>query len=234
MPGQATWIHSQEPNELVAVKTVPFVPDNIDLESELSIMNRVKCQKVDNLVHVKAIYFFEDHSLPSPQSSAPKQSLMGIVMRWFEDGSLRDRLVRTQSHKRSCDHLGWKDKLQLALDVCNGLGKLHEMALLHRDVKSDNVLLKMENGRLKGECCDDAFMPVTASNVATHARLRLSVRLRHLRLQRECKCSQTERVRDAREALWATVSPPHSPHFSFGTLIFCAPELFVKDEGPSK
>ncbi len=184
------------------MKAVPFVPDNIDLESELSIMNRVKCQKVDNLVHVKAIYFFDDHSLPSPQPSVLKRSLMGIVMRWFEDGSLRERLVRTQSHKRSSDYLGWSDKLQLALDVCNGLGKLHEMSLLHRDVKSDNVLLKMENGRLKGECCVDAFMPVTASKVATlDARFRLSVRLRHLCVQRECKCSQTERVCDMRGAL---------------------------------
>jgi serine/threonine protein kinase len=132
------------------VKTVPFLPDDIDLESELSIMNKVKSQKVDNLVHVRAIYFLTDHSMPSKQASAPKQSRMGIVMDWFEDGSLRSRLVRTQFHKRSSDCLRWTDKLQLVLDVCNGLGKLHEMNVLHRDVKSDNVLLKMVDGVLRG------------------------------------------------------------------------------------
>lgn len=182
---QATWIHAQDANELVAVKTVPFVPDDIDLESELSIMNKVKYERVDNLVHVKAIYFFEDHSSPTRQ-----QSRMGIVMRWFEDGSLRDRLVRTQPHKRSSESLSWGDKLQLALDVCNGLGKLHEMSLLHRDVKSDNVLLKMENGRLKGEWFDR-----TCLSVAINALCRLPVRLWHLCVERECKCSQAERVR---------------------------------------
>jgi serine/threonine protein kinase len=140
------------------VKVVRFLPDDIDLESELSIMNKVKYEKVDNLVHVKAIYFFEDHSLLSLTASAarskklaPKQSRMGIVMDWFQDGSLRTRLSVTQPHKQSSQFLPWKDKLQLALDVCNGLGKLHEMHLLHRDVKSDNVLLKMVDGRLKGE-----------------------------------------------------------------------------------
>jgi serine/threonine protein kinase len=167
------------------VKTVPFVPDDIDLESELSIMNKVKYERVDNLVHVKAIYFFEDHSMPSRQ-----QSRMGIVMRWFEDGSLRDRLVRTQHHKHSSESLSWGDKLQLALDVCNGLGKLHEMALLHRDVKSDNVLLKMENGRLKGEWFDRS-----CSSAASNALRRFPVRLRHLCVERERKCSQAERVR---------------------------------------
>jgi len=164
---------------------VPFLPDDIDLESELSIMNKVKYAKVDNLVHVRAIYFFEDHSLPSRQSSAPKQSRMGIVMNWFEDGSLRSRLLRTQPHKRSSECLHWTDKMQLALDVCNGLGKLHEMALLHRDVKSDNVLLKMVDGRLKGKslkstpriclCISSLKSHVTrhTSQVTRHARLRL-------------------------------------------------------------
>ncbi len=141
------------------MKVVRFLPDDIDLESELSIMNKVKYEKVDNLVHVKAIYFFEDHSLLSLAASTarfsktltPKQSRMGIVMDWFQDGSLRTRLSNSQPHKQSSQFLPWKDKLQLALDVCNGLGKLHDMHLLHRDVKSDNVLLKMVDGRLKGE-----------------------------------------------------------------------------------
>ena len=151
---QATWIHAQEPNELVAVKIVPFLPDNNEeLEAELSIMNKVKNGNVENLVHIKALYFTEDHSLPSKQASPLKQSRMGIVMNWYEDGSLRSLLHRTQHHKRPSMCLNWTDKLQLALDVCNGLGKLHEMALLHRDVKADNVLLRKVDGCYRGKRC---------------------------------------------------------------------------------
>ena len=164
---QATWIHAQEPNELVAVKIVPFLPDNNEeLEAELSIMNKVKNGNVENLVHIKALYFTEDHNyidsilvlyklhpLPSKQASPLKQSRMGIVMNWYEEGSLRMLLHRTQHHKRPSMCLNWTDKLQLALDVCNGLGKLHEMALLHRDVKADNVLLRKVDGCYRGKRC---------------------------------------------------------------------------------
>jgi serine/threonine protein kinase len=140
----------------VAVKIVPFDPDNEELEAELSIMNKVKDGKVENLVHVKAIYFFEKQIPASKQGLSPQQSQMGIVMNWYEDGSLRSLLTRSQPHKMSSVCLNWNDKLQLALDVCNGLDKLHEMHLLHRDVKADNVLLKkQEDGRVRGTLCLD-------------------------------------------------------------------------------
>ena len=128
------------------MKIVPFHPDNEELEAELSIMNKVKVGQVENLVHVKAIYFFEKHIPPSKPGRSPHQSQMGIVMNWYEDGSLRSLL-----HKMPSVCLNWNDKLQLALDVCNGLDKLHEMHLLHRDVKADNVLLKQQDGRVRGK-----------------------------------------------------------------------------------
>jgi hypothetical protein len=148
---QATWIHAQEVNELVAVKIVPFHPDDEDLEAELSIMNKVKDGKVENLVHVKALYFFEKQSPSIIPGRSSHQSHMGIVMNWYKDGSLRAMLLRHQSHNRTSVCLDWNVKLQLALDVCNGLDKLHEMHLLHRDVKADNVLLKESDGRLRGK-----------------------------------------------------------------------------------
>jgi serine/threonine protein kinase len=114
-------------------------------------MNKVKQGEYDNLVHVRALYFFEDHSWHCQPAGAIKQSRMGIVMNWYKDGSLRTLLNQTQHHMRGSARLSWTDKLQLAIDVCVGLGKLHDMALLHRDVKADNVLLKkMEDGRMRG------------------------------------------------------------------------------------
>jgi serine/threonine protein kinase len=138
----------------VAVKIVPFLPDNNEeLETELSIMNKAKDANLENLVHIKALYFTEDYSLASKQASPLNQSWMGIVMNWYEEGSLRLLLHRTQHHKRPSVYLNWRDKLQIVLDVCNGLGKLHEMALLHRDVKADNVLLRKVDGCYRGKRC---------------------------------------------------------------------------------
>jgi serine/threonine protein kinase len=148
---QATWIHAQGSNEMVAVKIVPFHPDDEELESELSIMNKVKDGRAENLVHIKALYFFEKRSSFITSGKSSHQTHMGIVMNWYEDGSLRALLTRTQHHKKASVSLSWNDKLQLCLDVCNGLDKLHQMHLLHRDVKADNVLLKNSDGRMRGK-----------------------------------------------------------------------------------
>ncbi len=135
---QATWIHAQEPNETVAVKIVPFNADDESLETERSTMNKLKLGGFDNLVHVQALYLLEEQP---PHSKQPR---LGIVMKWYEDGSLRSLLAKTQLPNPSRACLSWSDKLQIAIDVCNGLRILHGENLLHRDVKADNVLLKMD------------------------------------------------------------------------------------------
>jgi len=194
---KATWIHAQEPNELVAVKIVPFNADDESLETELSIMNKVKLGGFDNLVHVKALYFFEEQPTHSKQPSpgtqvGGKQFRVGIVMKWYEDGSLRSLLAKTQLPNPSRACLSWSDKLQLAIDVCNGLRILHGENLLHRDVKADNVLLKKDADtlRMRGYLCD---FGISASRESVNVRKQKG----------------------------------------FGTLIFCAPELFDK-KGPPK
>ncbi|ELP89205.1 tyrosine protein kinase receptor Tie-1, putative, partial [Entamoeba invadens IP1] len=40
------------------------------------------------------------------------------------------------------------------LDIANGMINLHHVWMLHRDLKSLNVLLKMENNEIRGYVCD--------------------------------------------------------------------------------
>ena len=37
--------------------------------------------------------------------------------------------------------LTWRRKVLIALDVINGIASLHEQELIHRDIKTDNVLV---------------------------------------------------------------------------------------------
>ena len=56
------------------------------------------------------------------------------------EGSLYDVLHNGQD-------LSWKTRYQIAADTAHGLSDLHERKILHRDLKSFNILLR--NGRAK-------------------------------------------------------------------------------------
>jgi serine/threonine protein kinase len=59
-----------------------------------------------------------------------------LVMEYLENGSLEDLL------KRNKRPLTIRDAVQIALDVAEGLNYLHTQKIIHRDLKSANVLVR--------------------------------------------------------------------------------------------
>jgi serine/threonine protein kinase len=59
-----------------------------------------------------------------------------LVMEYLENGSLEDLL------KRNKRPLTIRDAVQIALDVAEGLHYLHQQKIIHRDLKSANVLVR--------------------------------------------------------------------------------------------
>uniref|UniRef100_A0A1J3IBC2 non-specific serine/threonine protein kinase n=1 Tax=Noccaea caerulescens TaxID=107243 RepID=A0A1J3IBC2_NOCCA len=69
-----------------------------------------------------------------------------LVYEYMPNGSLDDVLHR---HRKGGVLLGWPERLRIALDAAEGLSYLHHdcvPAILHRDVKSSNILLDEEYG----------------------------------------------------------------------------------------
>lgn len=66
----------------------------------------------------------------------------GILLEFCSGGSLRDLMSSP-----TWDRTPWWQRLRWALDAATGLAFLHEREIVHRDIKSPNLLL--ENGRLK-------------------------------------------------------------------------------------
>ena len=60
-----------------------------------------------------------------------------IVMEFLPDGSLRDLIYKPDTH------LDYLSKLSIAIGTANGIRFLHTNKIIHRDIKSENVLMKI-------------------------------------------------------------------------------------------
>ena len=63
-----------------------------------------------------------------------------IVMEYMEGGSLTD--IVTQNY------MAEREIAAVCLEVLNGLNHLHSKGIIHRDIKSDNILIGMQ-GQIK-------------------------------------------------------------------------------------
>ena len=75
---------------------------------------------------------------------------MCLVLEFVERGSLRDLLSREDAPSL----LPLPRRLQIALDMVDGLLFMHERGVLHRDVKAANVLVDSD---YRGKVCDFGF-----------------------------------------------------------------------------
>ncbi|KAG5547261.1 hypothetical protein RHGRI_013062 [Rhododendron griersonianum] len=69
---------------------------------------------------------------------------MIIVYEYMAKGTLADHLYKTSTREESGgsrSHLTWEQRLNICLDAGRGLDYLHNGGIIHRDVKSTNILL---------------------------------------------------------------------------------------------
>ncbi|MFD0521213.1 serine/threonine-protein kinase [Paractinoplanes durhamensis] len=72
---------------------------------------------------------------------------LGLVMDLVEGGSLRD-------HLREHGTVAAGEAARLAAQVASALAEAHELGVVHRDLKPDNILLRVEGGRLDTRLTD--------------------------------------------------------------------------------
>jgi serine/threonine protein kinase len=131
------------------------------VEREVSILHSLRHPRVLNLMGVC-------------QDMSPLEGNLGLVFELMSGGSLHDLLHGATDDvvaRRAPTDLLWK--LSVCLDIAEGVGFLHRSLVLHRDLKSANVLLDRE-GRAKIadfglSTWKDSTVTQTAGVVATPA-----------------------------------------------------------------
>jgi serine/threonine-protein kinase len=108
--------------ENVAIKTIPvtsLTPISIAaLNTEANIMRR--------LAHPRIVSCFGIYE---------KEGNHCMVMELMEGGSLQGYI-----NERLCPE-DWRSRYSICLDICNGVGYLHKLNVIHRDLKPGNVVL---------------------------------------------------------------------------------------------
>ncbi|KAF6138105.1 hypothetical protein GIB67_033519 [Kingdonia uniflora] len=74
-------------------------------------------------------------NLPNDRNSVPKRACC-VIVEYLQGGNLKNFLIKNRRRK-----LAFKIVIQLALDLSRGLRYLHSKKIVHRDVKTENMLL---------------------------------------------------------------------------------------------
>lgn len=119
-----------KPNRVVAIKTPSLSPTS----SSISLLKSEQMKKLENEINVLSSLPYNPHVL-SFLGHAKKQLM---VVEFMPNGSLHQLLHLSTSPPPPPNT--WLKRIEIALKIARAVHFLHQQAILHRDIKSENIL----------------------------------------------------------------------------------------------
>ena len=110
-----------------------------------NMLNELEVEAMMQFSHPRIVAFLGAGQIVDPPlegNSVPRVGIF-VMLQFCAGGDLSNRLTNANG---SLEIFPWRDRLQCALDIAEGMAYVHQMGYIHRDLKSLNVLCD-EDGR---------------------------------------------------------------------------------------
>jgi serine/threonine protein kinase len=117
----------------IALKTIRFdIADNTETLSRF----RKEVQLARKVSGPNVCRVHELFVLPGAQDDFPS---LFLTMEFLDGVTLADKI-------RESGHVPWREAQAIMIEICAGLQAIHQVAIIHRDLKSRNIMLAERNG----------------------------------------------------------------------------------------
>jgi eukaryotic-like serine/threonine-protein kinase len=123
----------------IALKTI-----RPDIAANTQMLSRFK-KEVQLALKISGPHVCRIHDF-HPSDAATRRSAF-LTMEFLEGITLADKI-------RESGPLPWREVKTIALEICEGLRVMHEAGIIHRDLKSRNVMLANRNGTVQAVVMD--------------------------------------------------------------------------------
>ena len=127
-----------------------LVDGNIYALKKVKLLNLSEKEKLNALNEVRILASVKSNFVISYKEAFfdDKDSTLGIVMEYADSGDLYQKIVE---HKKAAKFFEESDIWRIFIQLVKGLKALHDLKILHRDLKSANVFLQSDGSAKLGD-----------------------------------------------------------------------------------